>query len=79
LHVDQVNEVALGVFSYFLPISITLSGVYLAYTGFQSVSGFYTYVSIDRCCALLCSGLYFHYVWADVATRVDLLEYLPHL
>eukprot|EP00386_Alphamonas_edax_P015668 GDKI01047817.1.p1 GENE.GDKI01047817.1~~GDKI01047817.1.p1 ORF type:complete len:101 (+),score=32.85 GDKI01047817.1:2-304(+) len=33
----DVNEVALGVFSYFLPIFITLSGVYLAYTGFQSV------------------------------------------
>ena len=33
-----MNEVAMGVFSYLLPVGITLFGVYLAYTGFNKVS-----------------------------------------
>jgi hypothetical protein len=34
----QVDDVAIGVMGYIVPIGITLVGVYLAYTGFTDVS-----------------------------------------
>jgi hypothetical protein len=34
----QVDDVAIGVMGYIVPIGITLMGVYLAYTGFNDVS-----------------------------------------
>jgi len=41
-----VNEAALEAFSFILPIGITLVGVYLAYTGFESVSFISIYVIV---------------------------------
>jgi hypothetical protein len=36
----QVDDIAIGVMGYVVPIGITLVGVYLAYTGFNDVSDF---------------------------------------